>query len=312
MATKDNQSTLATTTDNAPAKQNKAITAKVLDQISALVQRGDLVLPDDYNVGNALNSAWLKLQTINNKDQKPIILNGQIDTSIVTAVSVHNALFDYVIQGLNVSKNQAYFIVYGNALTCQRSYHGDMLLAKRVMPGITFFFDSIREGEKVKIQKSSCKLGIVNSLLIGDQDFPRNKNIIGAYCGVYDSDGENLGFDIMDIDRIKQSWSKSKTYKYSTEQKPTTHDEFPEEMCLRTVIRHRCKSIINASADAVLKDAVLRQEIDAIDAEVSEDVAENANVQILNTPQVQIPVSQPEKVAVHAEPATLINGDDEF
>ena len=38
----------------------------VLTRINAMKGSGELVLPDGYNAGNALKSAWLYLQTIEN------------------------------------------------------------------------------------------------------------------------------------------------------------------------------------------------------------------------------------------------------
>lgn len=281
----------ATAPNTTPATQvPQKITTQVLSQIEKL-KSGGLVLPSDYNVENAVQSAWLKLQTIQNKDQKPIIKNGQVDQSVVTLTSCANALHDYVIQGLNVAKNQAYFIVYGQALTCQRSYHGDMLVAARVNPGIAFAFDTIREGEKVTISKLATRRGPITTVNHEEIQFPRNPKIVGAYCGVYNADGECLGYTVMEMDRIKKSWSKSKTYQYSKPDKPTTHDEFPEEMALRTVIRHRCKSIISSSSDVLLLASVKRQDEDSIDAELDEAVAEHANAEV-----IALPIAESESV----------------
>lgn len=275
----NNTPVVAAPAENA-TKRDPKITNEVLKQVETMHSQGRMALPADYHVGNALNSAWLLLQTIENKDQKPIIKNGEIDASVVTKASVANALLDYVTQGLNCARKQAYFIVYNNQLVCQRSYFGEELLAKRVMPGIHLDYDTIREGETITTTKTVTARGMVTTIHHSDIAFPRNPNIVGAYCGVFNEDGECLGYDIFDIERIKQSWGKSKTYKWSKD-KATTHSEFPEEMCIRTVVRHRCKPIINTSNDAILIASMRRQEMDQTEAEMAEDVAANANGDVI-------------------------------
>lgn len=277
----------------APTEQTAdKITTKVQRQVEKMMSTGALTLPEDYHVGNALTSAWLELSKIVNKEGQPVIVNGQINTAVVTTISVVNALQDYVVQGLNCSRKQAYFIVYGNQLTCQRSYHGDMLLATRLEPGIRFQYDTIREGEKARIARENGHIGVVTVVRHEEIEFPRNPKIEGAYCGVYDSLGRCLGYDIMDIGRIKKSWGMSKTYKWSKPDKPSTHDEFPEEMALRTIIRHRCKSIINSTKDSILIEAIQRNAIDTIDAEVEEQALAATSAPVLSLPAT--PESDPE------------------
>jgi recombination protein RecT len=265
------------------------ITTQILKQVESLMSRGAITLPADYNVGNALNSAWLKLQTIQNRDSKPIIVKGELDNSVVTSTSVANALHDYVIQGLNCSKNQAYFIVYGQSLSCQRSYFGDMAVSERVRPEITFYFDTIRKGEEFLVGKEWVKsAGLISTVNRHVTGFPRDPEIIGAYCGIVDTrTGDNLGMTLMDIDRIRKSWNMSKLFSPSQQSPNGTgiHAKFTEEMALRTVVRHRCKSIINSSSDALLMESVHRQENDTIESDVSEDALENANRETLSLPE---------------------------
>jgi recombination protein RecT len=234
-------------------------------------QRG-LALPADYSAANALTSAWLTLQDVQNLDKKPIFANGQL-TGVVTELSVVNALHDMVIQGLNPAKKQVYFIVYGQKLICQRGYFGDMAMARRVQPGIDFYFDTINEGDEFVMEKVRTPRGFVTTVTKHVQAFPRGDKLLGAYCGVIDADGVDLGADVFDMARIKKSWAMSKMH--------TVQDAFPADMALRTVIRHRCKPIINASNDAMLAQAIARQDVEAIDAEVCQEAAEFANGETL-------------------------------
>ena len=259
-------------TDNALAKASAPrITTRVLEQINAMQSKG-LALPADYSATNALTSAWLTLQEVQNKDQKPIFAGGQL-TGVVTEISVVNALHDMVIQGLNPAKKQLYFVVYGQKLTCQRGYFGDMVMAQRIRPGLTFYFDTINKGDEFVMEKLRTARGFVTTVSKHVQPFPRGADLLGAYCGIIDESGNDLGADVFDMARIKKSWAMSKM--------PKVQNEYPSEMALRTVIRHRCKEIINGSNDAMLEAAITRQEVESVEAEVAEEAAALANGEVL-------------------------------
>lgn len=285
-----------------PAPRQK-ITSMVLAQITALQSKSAIDLPADYSVANALNAAWLKLQEVQNLDKKPLIVNGEL-SGIVTPASVANALHDMVIQGLTVAKNQGYFIVYGDKLVWQRSYFGDMAIAKRVKPGIHFYFDVIRVGDKFSLSKANSKLGMITTIGEHTQAFPLNGLIQGAYCGAVDENGEQLGVDVMDIERIKKSWGMSKTFGKS---QSTPHVTFEAEMAMRTVIRHRCKEIINSSNDALLLSAVRRQDEEAVAATIDAEAEElgNGDMLALGAPAVGV------EPAVAMPVAVTSTGDDE-
>lgn len=276
---------LATQETPKPVEAGK-ITTRVLEQIDSLRSKGMINLPDNYDVGNALNSAWLEIQTVQNKDKRPVIKNGNVDTSVVTINSVVNALHDYAIQGLNCMKDQCYFIVYGDALTMQRSYYGDMHLASTVRPNTEFYGDTIRKGEKFIVAKKWSQFaGLVSVVTEHEIPFPRAEEIVGVYAGAIDThSGDDLGIVLMSFDEVKKSWSMSPTYKYSTKEKPTPHDKFPHEMALRTAFRKRATPIITTSGDATLLAAVMRQDLDQAEAEIAMDAEENANATVLELP----------------------------
>ena len=98
----------------------------VSKQIAAFQEQGRLQLPPNYSAQNALYSAWLTLQGVKDKNDRPAL-------QVCTKESITNSLLDMVIQGLNPSRKQCYFIPYGNALTLQRSYFGTMGVTKRVL-----------------------------------------------------------------------------------------------------------------------------------------------------------------------------------
>jgi recombination protein RecT len=288
-------SATATKDNNTPAKVEGNVSTIVLKQVQKLQEARTLFLPGDYSPENALRSAWF---FINNSDQKEKIL-------ACTPESQINALYDMVIQALDVSKKQAYFIPYGTRLVLQRSYFGDIAVAKRVRPGIEVYHDVIYEGETIKVRKEVTRYGYVTRIE-HDPSFPREqKSIIGAYCGVFDENGEHMGVELMDMDQIKTSWKKSKTY---GEKSATFHNEQPDIACQRTVIRRRLKPIINASNDAALLESVRRQEIDASEAQMDDEVAANANGQIIKIPALD-PRSETTPVPTLDPPAALSESD---
>ena len=251
-----------------PSPTRERITTSVEKEIQKFISEGRLTLPSNYAIGNALSAAWLYLQTVQNRDGKNIIVNGQIDTSVVTEKSVANALRKYAIQGLNVDKFQAYFIVYGKELTMQRSYFGDQVLAARVKPGISVYSALIHEGDDVEVEISQGKTTIAKHVTkFGNADKP----IKGGYCGVIDENGVDLGVELMTMDQIIQSWKMSKTYKPDGN---GTHQKFPREMAKRTLIRKRCTPIFNTSTDSCLLESLVP---DHIEAEFAEELAIEAN-----------------------------------
>ena len=99
--------------------QNNAVAIKkdvgtqVLERVNALCEAG-MTLPVDYNATNAIKASMLVLQEVVDKNKKPAL-------EVCTPVSIQKALFKMVTDGLDVSKNQGYFLVYGNVLKFQPS-----------------------------------------------------------------------------------------------------------------------------------------------------------------------------------------------
>lgn len=277
--------------NNAPAKAGSSpnIVAQVGNNVRQYLEKGTLFLPENYSPENALKSAWLTLQ------------EGTALTSC-TQPSIANALLDMVVQGLNPAKKQCYFISCGNKLVCQRSYFGDIALAERVNPGSEVYYSVVYDADDFEYDIHLGKKRITKH-----KQTPANidpSKIIGAYCGMVNADGEDMGADYMPIDRIKKSWAMSKTYKEGQTTGP--HGQFSEEMILRTVIRHRCKPIINGSNDQMLVDAMRRSQEDRTEAELDEQIALNGNGAVL-----AIEAPAPVVVAVVVEDGDIAPiGDD--
>lgn len=239
----------------------------VAEKVREFQERGELHFPSDYSPENAMKSAWLALQTTVDRNQKPAL-------EVCTRDSIANSLLDMVVQGLNPSKKQGYFIVYGNKLTFQRSYFGTVAVTKRVTgaqdvdaqlvyQGDDFEFEIIR-GRK-RVTKHTSKL-----------DNMDDNKIVAAYCSIYWDDGREHT-EIMTIADIKNSWKKSKQ---NPDKEGSTHQEFAGEMAKRTVINRACKSYMNTSDDGSLLMKHFKRQDDSIaEAEVDEEIAAHANSQ---------------------------------
>jgi len=261
--------------------KNETIDA-VSNRIKVLQNSGELHFPPDYSPQNALKSAWLILQNVVDRNQKPAL-------QVCTTASIYNALLDMVITGLNPAKAQGYFIVYGNQLVFQRSYFGTQALAKRVNSDIEDITAVVvYKGDEFEYRLSKGKR--IVSRHIQKLENINSKNIVAAYCEVYNHEGEIIASDIMTMDEIKKAWAMSKI-KPITEKgdikKGSTHDEFTEEMCKRTIINRTCKPIINSSDDKHLKLAASRSEVVRTENAIEEEIEEHANQDFIDVDEVK-------------------------
>ncbi|SMB97999.1 recombination protein RecT [Thermanaeromonas toyohensis ToBE] len=274
-----------------------------VDLVAAKVQeylrRGEINLPPDYSPVNALKSAWLILQNTVDREKRPVL-------QTCTKASIVNALMDMVIQGLNPAKQQCYFIAYGNQLVCQRSYFGTMAVAKMVNPDIAdIVAEVVYEGDVFTYKLDRGKKIVTNHEQKLENINP--KKIKAAYAMVINHNDEVIATEIMTIDQIKQAWRQSPIHPVDEKGniKPgTTHDKFTAEMCIRTVINKVCKPIINSSNDAQLLRAVRRSEEIAAEVEAEQEIAENANQQVIDIE----PIEEPEENYVPEEAEKPGNG----
>ena len=214
----------------------KNIADKVLARVTDMESRGEITLPAGYNAGNALKSAYLILKQTVDKNKKPVLQS-------CTEESIANALLDMVVQGLNPGARQCYFVAYGNKLKMDRSYFGDMALARRWAGLKSVHAEVVRKGEEEGFKyavdvETGRKRILKHEISLETADNP----IIGAYAVVVFGDGTSNA-EIMTMKQIESSWSQSKTKDLAT------HKKFPEEMAKRTVIRRLLKPYINSAID---------------------------------------------------------------
>ncbi len=280
----------------------------VVDVVARMVERfilnGELILPQNYSVDNAMKSAWLILQATEDKDHNKAL-------EVCTKQSIANALLDMVVQGLNPGKKQLYFIVYGKSLTAQRSYFGSMAVAQMVNPRILeFAYACVYEGD-------TFTYGILNGKKMvtkHEQDIGsvKKENIVAAYCIALDKDGNPLRTEIMTFDEIKQAWRQSKMKPIDDKGNVTessTHGKFTGEMALKTVINRTCKAIINASSDnALLLERINRNEELMDRATVGIEIEEKANQGAVIEIEAQKLTPEPQEQALAEAPKEASKG----
>lgn len=226
------------------------IADKVALKIQQLEECGGIDLPADYSAGNAIRAAWLILQDTVDKNKFPVL-------QTCTRDSVMNALFKMAVLGLNPLKKQCYFIAYGKTLSCDSSYFGEMTTARRVhgdIPDDGFSYAVVYKGDELVYERKRGKIRIIkHEQKLESVD---KANITAAYCEIYDGNDKLINSELMTFEEIKQAWKQSKMSPVSengTVSQGGTHGKFTADMCLRTVIRKACKSIINSSDDKNLK-----------------------------------------------------------
>lgn len=277
------------------------IAENVLAKVSSYQNDGSLTLPSNYSVENHLKSAWLILQSTKDRNNNPAL-------DVCTKDSIANALLDMVLQGLAVSKNQGYFIVYGNKLEFQRSYFGTVALAKRtggitkepvanvIYEGDEFIYEILPETAQIKIIKHDQKIENID-----------NSKIKAAYALIKLADGTSQ-IALMSMQQIRAAWNQG-----ATKGQSPAHKNFPDEMAKKTVIGRACKMIINSSDDAWLY-ADKKDEMDV-------DIAERQREEIIkNKKTLDIPTDEYEDVtnsdavattSVRPSPTVQTNEEDD-
>ncbi|MBR4886800.1 MAG: recombinase RecT [Muribaculaceae bacterium] len=295
--TAQNQTAVA---ENKAVAKFENISEQVLNKIEKFQADGTMTLPANYSVENHMKSAWLILQSTKDRDGRPAL-------QVCTKESIANSLLDMVLQGLSVSKNQGYFIVYGNRLEFQRSYFGTVALAKRtggikkepvanvIYEGDDFVYSIDPNTAGIKIIKHEQKIENID-----------NTKIKAAYALVTLADGTTQ-VTIMSMQQIRAAWSQG-----ATKGNSPAHKNFAEEMAKKTVIGRACKMIINSSDDAWLYDGKA-DEMDIDVATKQRDTAVASSKAVVDTQEAEYEDVTEVHTAPTAPtaPAQTPNTDDE-
>jgi len=278
--------------------EEKNITDNVLLKIKSFRDANEIKLPDNYSVENACRNAFLILSEQTTRDGKPVLQS-------CTKTSIANALLKMAIQGLSPVKNQCYFIPYGDKLTCQRSYHGSISLAKRVSTvkdvsanvvyeGDVFEYEINTDTGKVKVLKHEQK---IENIDLG--------KIRGAYATLILEDG-STETTIMTYPQIMNAW-KQGTMKGNS----GAHNNFTDEMAKKTVINRACKDKINTSNDSDLYDEE-EQQTTPQKEDVKTEIKNNANkgeeISFEDVPVVEVETTEKTETTENVEAAKNTNG----
>ena len=227
-----------------------------------------LSFPADYNPTNALMGAYLIMKETTDK-------NGKCILESCSQASIANSLMDMATLGLNASKKQGYFIAYGGKCQFQKSYFGNITLARR--NGLkTINAEIIYDGDTFKYH-------IENGMKVIDvheQDFMNidNDKILGAYAVAVMDDGRKV-VEVMNINQLKKAWNQR--IGGLKEDASSTHMKFKDQMAKKTVINRLCKLIGNTSTDGNIPEISDRldeaAEVDMVAEDVAHEIENNAN-----------------------------------
>ena len=263
-------------TKNELAEQGKknaelVVNNAFIDGLSAQLQektKYGLSFPADYNPTNALMGAYLIMKETTDK-------NGKCILESCSQASIANSLMDMATLGLNASKKQGYFIAYGGKCQFQKSYFGNITIARR--NGLkTINAEIIYDGDTFKYH-------IENGMKVIDvheQDFMNidNDKILGAYAVAIMDDGRKV-VEVMNINQLKKAWNQRMGG--LKEDASSTHMKFKDQMAKKTVINRLCKLIGNTSTDGNISEISDRldevADVDMVAEDVAYDIENNAN-----------------------------------
>lgn len=286
---------------NQVAKFSEDTVTQVLGKVSNFQSLGDLRLPANYSAENAVRSAWLLIQDVKDMSKRPAL-------EVCTRESIANALLDMVLQGLNPVKKQCYFIVYGNKLTLQKSYMGNIAVSRRVADVKDVVATPIYEKDTFVyvIDEKTGKKHVTEH----KQDFMNidPQKVVGAWAIVTKNDGTTF-CEIMNMGQIRAAWNMGNANGNSP-----AHKNFPDQMACKTVANRALKIAIGSSDDADLfEDEPIP---DRLGAGVRNEIEQNANKKEIgfDEPEDQEPSqeSEPEMAEESEEPAANKNGQQKL
>lgn len=232
------------TSQNATAirRAGENITTQVLERVAAKQKAGELVLPKGYEAGNALNSAWLYLQTIETKTHQKAI-------DVCTKNSIANALLQMVIKGEHCGTH-CYFIPCGNSLEFWERYTGKLMRAKRDTNIQSVHAQVIYDGDNFvyTVDENGDYQLVKHETSIENMDINKIK---GAYAVVVNKDGSRH-LEIMTMDMIRKAWGQGAARGNSG-----AHTNFTDQMCKKTIISRACKVVLDSTSDGEEEDSMV-------------------------------------------------------
>lgn len=263
---------------NSVAVVEKNITDTVLTRVQELENSNQLHFPQNYSYQNALKSAWLILQETKDKTGNSVLQS-------CSKESIANTLLNMVVQGLSPAKKQCYFIAYGKQLQLSRSYFGTVAVLKRLKDVKDVFSNVIYDKDEFEIELDlETGLKRVTKHVQNFENIDPSK-IKGAYAVVVKTDGTKYT-EVMNINQIKASWNQGQAKGNSG-----AHNNFADQMAMKTVITRACKMFVNTSDDSdLLIEAIHDADKPApsTQSQISAEIAQEANVETLDISDYQV------------------------
>jgi recombination protein RecT len=260
----------------------------LFNTFNEMYDNGQLHVPENYSIGNALKSAL-----------NVILTSEQCDKLLACSMeSKKQALTEYVVQGLDASKKQAYFIPYGNKMQLMRSYFGDVCVTKQTGLIKDVYAVVIYEGDTIEISFDDYGR---ETLVKHETSFlNRDNKIIGAY-GVAVGQNDYKLYSFMTRKELEASWdmSKAKTSKFL--------NNFQQEAAKRTVIRRLVKMIFNTSLNTTEQQTLIigsynRTTADEYDNSYDNSYDNKLNDSIINVEQEQQKQESKKKPTLNKHP----------
>ncbi len=205
----------------------ESLSGYVSDKVNAFVKSGQLKMPKNYNVANAVMTAALIFK------QNEKLMNCDKN-------SIAEAMLQMVVTGLNPGQKQCYFVPYENKATLLTSYFGNVTILRRIEGIINITAQPIYEKDTVEYE---IKNGEITNLKHSTSFGNRDLDVAGAYA-IIKLDPEKFGktehTEVMTIDEIRKAWGQGATKGASP-----AHKNFAQEMAKKTVINRAIKMFVN-------------------------------------------------------------------
>ena len=250
------------------------VISQAIEQFQNMIEKDHFDLSETYSYKNAIQQTrFLLSKSIESGQNK-----GKTILEVCTPQSVMQAVIEMAQKGLNPSKDQCYFIPYGNKCTLSISYQGKIAIAKREgedikdVYGYAVYKDDEFELEFNIVSGTYCIKKYLPDVTKWNKD-----NLIGAFAVITNSEGKVKYTEYMTMQQIRNSWEMG-----ATKGSSPAHKNFPDQMAIKTVKSRAVKSFINSSNDEDLM-SYEEKSIKAIDESFSNELTEKANLLELDT-----------------------------
>lgn len=264
-------------TNQVAKKSNTSVSTVInqaIEEFDNMIAKDHFDLPEKYSYKNAIQQTRFLLTKPfeSGKNQGKTLLD------VCTPTSIMQSVIEMAQKGLNPSKEQCYFIPYGDTCNLSISYQGKIAMAKR--DG-----DDIKDVYGYAVYKDDefeLEFNIVNgtyNIKTYKPDVTKwsKDTLIGAFAIILDSQDKIKFTEYMTMEQIRSAWNMGAMKGGSP-----AHKNFPDQMAIKTVKSRAVKSFINSSNDEDLM-SYEEKSIKATDESFSNELEKNANLLELDT-----------------------------